>query len=95
MEVFTIVCSVLAAMSATVAILSFIRTKEKDKNKDVSDFTWLKTDLEYVRNGVDDLRLDIKELNRKQNDMSEKLARTDEQIRSLEIRVENIESKLK
>lgn len=95
MEVFTIVCSVLAAMSATVAILSFIRTREKDKNKDVSDFTWLKTDLEYVRNGVDDLRLDIKELNRKQNDMSEKLARTDEQIRSLEIRVENIESKLK
>lgn len=95
MEVFTIICSVLAAMSATVAILSFIRTKEKDKNKDVSDFTWLKTDLEYVRNGVDDLRLDIKELNRKQNDMSEKLARTDEQIRSLEIRVENIESKLK
>lgn len=95
MEVFTIVCSVLAAMSATVAILSFIRTKEKDKSKDVSDFTWLKTDLEYVRNGVDDLRLDIKELNRKQNDMSEKLARTDEQIRSLEIRVENIESKLK
>lgn len=95
MDAFTIICSVLAAMSATVAILSFIRTKEKDKNKDVSDFTWLKTDLEYVRNGVDDLRLDIKELNRKQNDMSEKLARTDEQIRSLEIRVENIEDKLK
>ena len=95
MEVFTIVCSVLAGASAIVAILSFVRTREKDKNKDVSDLTWLKTDLEYVRNGVDDLRLDIKELTRKQNDMSEKLARTDEQIRSLEIRVENIEDKLK
>lgn len=95
MEVFTIVCSILAGASAIVAILSFVRTKEKDKNKDVSDLTWLKTDLEYVRNGVDDLRLDMKELTRKQNDMSEKLARTDEQIRSLEIRVENIEDKLK
>lgn len=95
MEVFTIVCSVLAGASAIVAILSFVRTREKDKNKDVSDLTWLKTDLEYVRNGVDDLRLDMKELTRKQNDMSEKLARTDEQIRSLEIRVENIEDKLK
>ena len=95
MDLFTIICSVLSACAATVAVLSFIRTTQKDKTKDVSDFTWLKTDLEYVRNGVDDLRLDLKELTRKQNDMSEKLAITDEKLRNLSARVDNIENKLK
>lgn len=91
MELWTTVCSVLAGFATICSILTFVYNRKKVNQMDGSTMTQLQMDVKYVRNGVDDIRLDIKDLTRKQNDMSIKIAREDERIASIERRVKALE----
>lgn len=91
MNEFTLICSVLAAISTCCAIFSFFINRKKDARQDGEDATWIRANLQYVRSGIDDVRLDLKELTRNQNSMSEKQARMEEKLNNLDARVKIIE----
>ena len=49
----------------------------------------------YMKNGLDDIRLDVKGIARKQSELNERVVRTEERINALESRIEHIENQLK
>lgn len=66
-SVVAIIISSISATSALCAILTFFINRGKDKHKDGIDSGNMRADIKYMRSGFDDLRLDVKEIARKQD----------------------------
>lgn len=94
MEAFSIICAILAAASALCAVIAFFANSAKEKTKSACDFTWLKSDMVHVKNGIDVLQADVKQLSQRLDEMRIQQGRTEERLSELEDRVTKIEKKL-
>lgn len=83
-----VVCSVVGAV---VGILGFIRFYKKDTQEEASCNTKLGIDMEYIKRGVDDIRLDIKAQDRKISDVIERVVRVEESTKSAHHRIDGLE----
>lgn len=93
-EIVALVISIVSAVSAICAIVAFFINRGKDKyNKGDADGS-LRGDVKYMRNGFDDLRLDVKEVGRKQDAYGERLIRVEESAKSAHKRLDTIEKKI-
>lgn len=91
MELFTVASSAVAIASGICAIILFFVGRKKAHHDDGVFDTSMKYDVKYIREKTDDLRLDIKEMSRKQDSTNETLIRHDVRLTTLEARVENLE----
>lgn len=66
-----IIGGVFGIVTATCTIVTFFATRRKDNHNDGEDDGWLKSDVEYLKRGSDEVRLDIKDLSRKQDATTE------------------------
>ena len=99
-EMIALVSGIVAAVSAVCAIIAFFVARGKDHYKEGADDGGLRGDIKYMRNSFDELRLDVKEVARKQDAQAERIARVEESVKSahhriadLNDRMENIEKK--
>lgn len=83
-----LICSVVGAI---VGFLGFIRFYKKDTQEEASCNTKLGIDMEYIKRGVDDIRLDIKAQDRKISGLSERLVRVEESTKSAHHRIDGLE----
>jgi hypothetical protein len=83
--------SILAIGSAICAIVTFIINRKKDGYENGKDEEGLRGDIKYMRNGFDDLRLDVKEIARKQDQQNERLIRVEESCKQAHKRIDEIE----
>lgn len=104
MDVFGIVCAVLAALSALCAILSFLHSRKKEavgeekeqSNREKANITEqikLETTLEYIRDGVDAIRLDQKAQAAEIQKANEKIIRLDEHQKEQDRRLLRLEGR--
>ncbi len=93
-QVFTIICSVVALIASIIAIVTFFVNRGKDRYKAGSDDGGIKGDIKYMRNSFDDLRLDVKEIARKQDQQGERLTRVEESVKSAHKRIDGIEERI-
>lgn len=91
MELFTVASSAVAIASGICAIILFFVGRKKAHHDDGASDANMKYDVKYIREKTDDLRLDIKEMSRKQDSTNETLIRHDVRLTTLETRVENLE----
>ena len=54
----------------------------------------MRGDIKYMRNSVDDMRLDVKEVARKQDALGERLIRVEESTKSAHKRIDTIEKEI-
>ncbi|MEW9093795.1 MAG: hypothetical protein AB2417_01830 [Clostridiaceae bacterium] len=54
-----LLCSVIGAV---IVLITFSRNKDKDLKKNTKEETIMSTRIDYIAKGVDDIRLDMKEL---------------------------------
>lgn len=94
MQYLSLIFSGAAAISAICAIITFLATRKDRVEDSAENAANMKNDLKYVRDSVDNIRLDIKDMLRKQNEMSERLAKDDLRLKELDRRVTNIERRL-
>ncbi|MBU3176106.1 hypothetical protein KPL47_06955 [Clostridium estertheticum] len=95
----TIIISVSGAICAIVgsvlAVSNLFRTSRKEATTeataDAQSTTRLETKLEYIAKGVDDIRLDNKDQNRKINDISDRVTRVEESTKSAHKRMDELE----
>ena len=92
--IIAVVCSVIAAVASVTAIISFAINRSKDKFHDGANDSSIKGDIRYMRNSFDDLRLDVKEIARKQDDQAERLIRCEESVKLAHHRIDGIEKKM-
>lgn len=95
MQITSIIISVISCLSACVAIIAFVQNNKKDINKTASrtaeTTTLLRSDLLYVKNGLDEMRVDLREIIRAQSELKERVIRFEERFTSLEQRVDKLE----
>ena len=91
MEWLAIISSAVAITSGICAIILFFVGRKKAHHDDGETDASMKYDVKYIREKTDDMRLDIKEMSRKQDTTNETLIRHDMRLTNLETRVENLE----
>ena len=91
MEWLAITSSAIVMISGICAIILFFVGRKKAHHDDGEADASMKYDVKYIREKTDDMRLDIKEMSRKQDTTNETLIRHDMRLTSLETRVENLE----
>lgn len=94
MEYLSIIFSGLAAMAAVCAIITFIATRKDRIENNTESLTTMKNDIKYTRDSVDDIQLNVKDVLRKQNEMTERLAKDDIRLKELDRRVSSIERRM-
>lgn len=93
-EIIALVISIIGAVSAICAIVAFFINRGKDKYERGDADGSLRGDVKYMRNGFDDLRLDVKEVGRKQDAFGERLIRVEESTKSAHKRIDTLEKKI-
>ena len=91
MQWLAVASSIVAIASGICAIILFFVGRKKASHDDGESDAGMKYDVKYIREKTDDMRLDIKEMSRKQDSTNETLIRHDMRLTSLETRVENLE----
>ena len=80
---------IIAILSCIVAVLGFARSKKKDNEGEGS----LKADIKYIQRGVDDIRVDNKETNRKLSTLNDRVIKLEESVKSAHHRIDNLEKR--
>lgn len=89
---FSAIFAVITALSGmALGWMGRNRTIKQDAAHDAGTITALQTDLEYIRRGVDDIRLDQRVQSQRIDALSERVTRIEESSKSLHKRVDKIE----
>lgn len=85
-----LIALIISICTILFTAISFILARKKDGYSDGDKDGNLKSDIKYVREGVDDLKLDLKELNRKQDDLNVRLIRVEESAKQAHKRIDEL-----
>lgn len=104
MDVLSVICLIIGAAASACAVMSWLQGRKKDavneekedaeqEKKNIAAQVKLETDLAYIRNGVDDIRLEQRAQEKKIEKTNERLTRLEEHSRSQDERIERLEGK--
>ena len=77
---------IIAIIGCAISVYSFFRNKDKDSKEEGS----LLADIKYIQRGIDDIRLDNKEMGRKLNDHNDRLIKVEESCKSAHHRIDEL-----
>lgn len=83
-NVVAIIGLVFSAITVIFVGATFVVSSHKDKFQDGQDDGGMRGDIKYMRNSMDDLRLDLKEFGRKQDQLGERVAKSEERLARVE-----------
>lgn len=90
-EIFAITSTCAGLIATICAIIAFYLARKNDTYQKGGDETSFRLEIEYIKRAVDDIRVDIRGYERKQNEMSEKVIRYEEMLKSHEKRISLLE----
>ncbi|MBP1907060.1 hypothetical protein J2Z32_003725 [Paenibacillus turicensis] len=89
---YSVLLAIVGTISAmTLGWLGKARTAKKDVVEDAGAVITLQNNVEYIRRGVDDIRLDQRVQAQRIDTLSERVTRTEESTKSLHKRVDKME----
>ena len=104
MDVLNVIFGVIAAAASVCAVIAFLNGRKKDAVNDEKEDAEqskkaivaqvrLESDLEYIRNGVDDIRIEQRSQQKEIRQTNERLARLEEHNRDQDKRLDRLEGK--
>ena len=94
MVIATFIFSCIAAFASLCAILSFFFTRKKESRSQIENDAVFKNEFKHLRDSVDDLRLDMRDMMKTQEQMSLHVSNDNTRLESLENRVTRLEQKV-
>lgn len=93
----TIELGTLIAITGTVSgivfgYIGFQRVGKKETRDGAKEHTELKTNLDYIRRGIDDIRIDLKSQENRVTELTGAVIRLEESTKSAHKRIDSIES---
>ena len=92
-----LVFSILAALASICAIASFYYSRKGSNKKQIQEASHFEdmilNNQNQMMNSINELRLDIREGNKKQDSTNEKVIRLEEKVDSLDSRLKRIEER--
>jgi hypothetical protein len=68
---------IIAGLGVLVAVLTWLRTRRQDHYADAGADAGVRLDLEYIKRGVDDIRVDQQRMREDMGRMAERVARVE------------------
>ena len=84
----------LAIVSVVLALSTFINARKKDNKSEGAQEATFHADLKYIKELLQDVRSEMKELTKSIDQHSERIAKCEERLRSAFHRIEQLESHL-
>ena len=81
----------LGAVSVLLAVSTFHNNRKKDNKKEGAQEATFRADLQYIKELLQDVRSEMKELTKSIDQHSEKIAKCEEQLKSAFRRLERLE----
>ena len=76
-----------------IALLNYRRNSTKDIQDSASGNGELRSDIGYIKRGVDDIRLDLRAQEKRVGEIAEKVIRLEESTKSAHKRIDGLEEK--
>lgn len=76
-----------------LGFLTFNRNRDNDVKNDATESAVIRTKLDGISQGVESIRIDIKANERRVSELSERVIRMDESLKSAHKRIDDIASK--
>jgi len=95
MDTATIIAVISVAATLSGMVLGWLgrsRTVRQDTFQDAGREAKLQTDMEYIKRGVDDTRIEVKTQGKKFDEFSERLTRAEESVKQAHKRLDRIEA---
>lgn len=84
----------LGVLSLAVAASTFFNARKKDTKNEGAQEAALHADLKYIKELLQDVRSDMKEITKSVDIHSEKIVKLEEQLRSAFVRIERLEHQI-
>lgn len=83
-----LICSIIGCIGTLITIS---RNKSKDTKEETEGITKITQEIKYVSKGVDDIKYDMRDINRNISEVNEKVIRLEESCKSAHKRLDNLE----
>jgi hypothetical protein len=87
--------TLIAIVSVVVAVLSYFAARSSADRKNGGDNAEMRAKLNYISNGVDDTRLDVRGLRGDIAHQADRLARVEESSKQAHKRIDEVKAELK
>lgn len=84
----------IAVLSLVIAASTYFNNRKKDTQNEGAQQASVSADLSYIKEMLQDVRTNVKELRAGSDTHTEKIAKLEEQLRSAFIRIERLEHQL-
>ncbi|MHC1747504.1 MAG: hypothetical protein AB9856_03835 [Cellulosilyticaceae bacterium] len=88
----TQILAFLGVLSPLVAVITYITGTKKEIKTDGQDQGELRADIKYIRNGVEDIRVDMRVQDSKIDGLTERVTRVEESAKQAHHRVDEIKN---
>ena len=89
----TVIAGIFGLVLTILNILQFFKNDKKDGKKDAQEMAEVKTDLNYIKDGIGELKSLVQAQTKEQNDMKLKVQKIEDKVDSLEDKIEAIEKR--
>jgi S-adenosylmethionine:tRNA-ribosyltransferase-isomerase (queuine synthetase) len=90
----TLIGAIIAALSLLVAYLGYQLNKQKEVKSETIQDAQLRTQLDYISKGVDDIRIDLKANEKQMIALGERVKRVEESAKQAHKRIDTIQEEL-
>ena len=90
----SVLCSIGGFILALITLqLKSNKAIRADTKEEVEGITTVEREIKYVSRGVDEIKYDIREINKNMSDMNERLIRAEESCKQAHKRIDKLEGK--
>ncbi len=94
MEYLNIILTLLTIVTGVLAIVNFFNGRKKDNRQDGEREATLRSDLQYIKDVLIDVRRETKEINQLLDKHGERLTKVEEKVKTAFESIERIESRI-
>lgn len=94
MEYTDLILTALTIVTGVLAVVNFFNGRKKDNKQEGEREATLRSDLQYIKDVLIDVRRETKEINQLLDKHSERLTKVEEKIKSAFEQIERIESRI-
>lgn len=81
---------IVAGLGVLISYLTYQNKKNKNTKSDTKEGAELKAGVDYIRKGVDDIRIDLRANEKQMGALSERVTRVEESTKQAHKRVDNL-----
>lgn len=94
MEYTDLILTALTIVTGILAVVNFFNGRKKDNKKDGEREATLRSDLQYIKEVLIDVRRETKEINQLLDKHGERLTKVEEKVKTAFERIEHIETRI-